>query len=177
MTIKTIKWFEIPAGIPAGFHNPDPQSLVLCLNYKDYNNLKAGVEPWRLTHEIAILTLIGSWESDDWRVAFQQGAQEMVKEAASNDEGGFQDGDFYGVFWVQHEIVHRPVVLIGLAYANVATPLIPVQGVVERSYPNDGRHHWVTPQFAVPLQVDVNLVGEGTQVIPRVSRYKRTLVI
>jgi len=177
VTIKPIRWFEVDADTPAAFYNPDINTCVFCLNYKDYNNLKAGVEPWFLTHSLVNIMLISEWGTDDWWVAINQGAQEMVNYAASDDEVGFKEGDFYGILWVLREVNRSPEVLVGLAYANAATPLIPVQGMIERPIP-EGSKAWVTPQFSIPMQVEVQLLGESPKVAPlRVPRYKRTPVI
>lgn len=177
MTIKPIRWFESAIGIPAAFHNPNPKSCVVCLNYKDYNSISLGVEPWWLTHRVVPIPLIGEWGSDDWWVALQQGALQAVNYAGYNESIGFKDGDFYGIFQVHHEVGRSPRVLVGLAYANAATPLTSSQGMIEQEYPNYEHHHWLTSQFAIPLQIEVQLRGEIPEVIPRVSRYRRTLVI
>jgi hypothetical protein len=59
VTIKSIRWFETPRGVPAAFHNSlspgEKGSFVVCLNYKDYDNLEAGVEAWFLTHELNVI--------------------------------------------------------------------------------------------------------------------------
>lgn len=169
MTTKTLRWFEAPKGVPAAFHNPSPPgdnpmggSVVVCLNYKDYDNRAAGVEPWFLTHEIAVVTLIHEWGTEVWWNALKKGAQEMVDYAASDEEHGFNDGDFYGIYWIcRDETSFRPEVYVGLAYANTQAPLKPVRGVEELpDHDASENHTWVTPQFAIPLQVEVLLPGE-----------------
>lgn len=178
MTVKPIRWFEVTAGAPPSFHNHHPKSCVVCLNYKDYDNLAAGVEPWFLTNSVANIILISEWGPDGHWGALERGAQQMVDYAESDDAVGFKDGDFYGIFWVMYQgTERRPEVRVGLAYADSTTPLISISLVVERSYPNDEHHRWITPQFAIPLQVEVQLMGEAPKVIHRVSRYKRTPVI
>jgi hypothetical protein len=178
VTIKPIRWFEVSAEVPPAFHNPSQDTGVVCLNYKDHDDRSAGLEPWWLLGSIAVVVLISesAWGPDGHWSALEQSAQQMLSYAESDDDVGFKEGDFYGIFWVQCEAEHRAKVHIGLAYANSNKPLRPITGVIERTYPNDD-HTWVTPQCALPLQVEVQLMSGVPKVTHRVSRYKRSPVI
>lgn len=180
MTIKPIRWFEVAAGVPPAFHNPTDRTGVVCLNYKDHDDRSAGLEPWWLLGRIAMVVLISEneWGPNGHWGCLEVGAQQMVNYAESDDDAGFQEGDFYGIFWVQREAEHRAIVHLGLAYASSASPLRHVTGMVERIF-LDEHHEWVTPQCAIPLQVEVQLLSESpkVEVVHRVSRYKRAPVI
>jgi hypothetical protein len=189
MTLKPIRWFEAPSEVPAAFHNPllndaDPtqDSHVICLNYKDYDDFSAGVEPWSLTNRVASLSLItllhlsnSFGAGGDWWGALKIGAQEMIGYAASDEEHGFKDGKFYGVFWLSREGQDpRPLVMVGFAYANSIKDLVPIRGLKELQQ-NDQCLTWVTPNFAIPWSIEVDLADRP--IAPRVSRYKRSPVI
>jgi hypothetical protein len=174
---KPIQWFEAPQGVPAALHTTEVP--VVCLNYKDYDDRKAGVEPWFLCNPaLAIVPLLNEWEDDMW-AQLKRGAQEMVDYAIPTpDTGpdfGFIDGNFYGIFWVQRGVESRDIVSIGLVYVNLTNVLTPCQGMKAVVALDDSKHVWVTPQCAIPLFVDVNLPSD--QPIRRVSRYKRKWVI
>jgi hypothetical protein len=181
VTVKPIRWFEVTSGVPPAFHNPSDRSKgVVCLNYKDHDDRSAGVEPWWLLGRIAMVTLIGEgdWGNSAWWEALGRGAQQMLDYADSDEDAGFKEGDFYGILWVQHEVEHQAKVRVGLAYASSDSPLRPVTGMTEYDTRYDDHHTWVTPQFAIPLQVEVQLPGAIVpEVLHRVSRYKRTPVI
>lgn len=185
MTVKTIRWFEVPKGILAAFRNPSPPGenptrgfYVVCLEYKDYDNRKTGVQPWFLTHEINIIPLISEWGTEPRCVRLLTGAQEMVDRAASDEVHGFKDGDFYGIYCVDREDEQVPV-SVGMVYANSKFPLIPVaRGVAEIPALEDSvTYAWVNHQFTIPLRVEVQMPSERPVVVPRISRYRRTLVI
>ena len=179
MTIKPIRWFEVTAEVPPAFHNPASRTGVVCLNYKDHDDRAAGLEPWWLLGRIAMVVLIreSEWGPSGHYDQLRVSAQQMLSYAESDDTAGFKEGDFYGIFWVQREAEHQSKVHLGLAYTSAASPLRPITGVVE--YHNIGEHHhtWVTPQCAIPLQVEVQLMNEASKGIHRVSRYKRSPVI
>lgn len=154
-------------------------SCVVCLNYKDYDNPEAGVEPWFLTNKVVVIPLLSSaWVSESWEDVLKRGAQEMIDKAAS-DEFGFKDGDFYGVFWLEVGVRYWSLGHVGFVYASSESPLIPVRGLEEKdlSSRDDSYPLWVTPQFAIPLQVEVQLPCESRVVIPQGSRYMRSPVI
>jgi hypothetical protein len=171
MISKAIRWFEVPTDAPAGFHTTS--TPIVCLNYKDYDNRNAGVEAWFLTHDIAIVTLISEW-ADPLFEQLTRGAQDMVDYAASDNEYGFRDGNFYGAYWIHREDRGYAVVYLGLAYASLTNELTPIQGMKELPA-SLASHLWLTPQFAVPLQVEVRLPDEPQ--VRRVSRYNRAWVI
>lgn len=176
MTTKVIRWFEVATDIPSAFHNTE--TPVVCLNYKDYDDREAGVEAWFLTHEgISVVTLISEWNHGSLITQLERGAQEMIDYAASDTKYGFKDGNFYGIFWVHREDRGYAVVYLGLAYASLTNELTPVQGMKELDDWGPRDTHWVTPQFVIPLKVEVRLPGEAPVVIHRVSRYKRPWVI
>lgn len=182
MVTRNIRWFEGDEGAPLGFHNFS-RNCVVCLNYKDYDKLEAGVEPWYLTHKIVCPILINEWGPQGCYAALEQSAQQMVEYAESGPSDlGFSDGEFYGVFCTLTPNPYRTSrssnVLVGLAYANASIPLVPIQGMQERSYYLDrGNVQWVNSQFAIPLQLEVQLPGESLRVANRVSRYRRDSVI
>lgn len=123
MTTKRIRWFECSLGIPAAFHNTAGRP-VLCLNYKDYDNLKAGFEPWFLLNpSYSSVTLIREWGGESEFVQLERGAQSMVDYAAADTEIGFKDGNFYGVFWRGEGYT-----FLGLAYASLDNALTPREG-------------------------------------------------
>ena len=158
MTSKAIRWFEVPTDAPAGFHTTS--TPIVCLNYKDYDNRNAGVEAWFLTHNTAIITLISEWADPLWD-QLKKGAQDMVDYAASDKEYGFRDGDFYVVFWIHREDRGYARVHLGLAYASLTNELTPIQGMREIPTGDLEHHYWVTPQFALPLELEVTLPDEA----------------
>jgi len=182
VTIKPIRWFEVTAGVPPAFHNPADRSLgVVCLNFKDHDDRSSGLEPWWLLGRIALVVLIGEneWGGSAWWDVLKAGAQQMVTHAETDTHVGFQEGDFYGIFWIQHEVEHEATAHVGLAYASSDNPLRPVTGMTEHNTIGERDHTWVTPQCALPLQfeVEVGVQSLRPEVFHRVSRYKRTPVI
>lgn len=180
MTVKPIRWFEVASAVAPAFHNSSQSTAVVCLNYKDHDDPAAGLEPWWLLGRIALVVLVSEndWGPNGHWGCLEVGAQQMLDYAEADADVGFQNGDFYGIFWIQQEVAQRAVVHLGLAYASSASPLRPVTGMVERTF-IDEHHTWVTPQCALPLQVEVQIMGEApkVEVVHRVSRYKRTPVI
>lgn len=163
MTTKHIHWYKTTNGTAAFYNSQrptDPPSrgeLVVCLNYKDYNNgvplLEAGVEPWFLTHEFNPINLVRFSNEPLW----DNLAQEMVDYAASDTEYGFMDGNFYGVFWIEQNIELQTIVHVGLAYASQTNDLIPFRDMVEVLAKDESRHMLLTQQFSIPLHIEVKM--------------------
>ena len=170
MTVKRIRWFKISRGIPAAlYHTENP---IICLEYKDFDNLDAGVGPCTLIRlGVSKITLIHNLRGQSMYEVLKKGAQDLIDYAASTK---FRDGNLYGIFWVVSE--PDVSVYVGLAYASLTNIVTPVRGMVE-FFRDDADYSWVTPQFAVPLQVDVVLPGEASDRFHRVSRYERKWVI
>ncbi len=170
MTKKRIRWFEASLGIPAAFHNTTGRPVV-CLNYKNYDNLREGFDPWFLCNPTySLVTLINEWGGESERAQLERGAQAMVIHAAENTDFGFKDGDFYGIFWIGDEYT-----FLGLAYSSLDNVLTPVKGLIERYQNETSTFRWVTHQCQIPLVVEVNLGTHGP--IRRISRYDRDFVI
>lgn len=177
MTIKPIRWFEITDGkVPPAFHTHTNTSVVVCLDYKDTNNQRAGFEAYSLCRDrISLIKLISEWSSEPLWDQLTIGAQDLINLAALDTEYGFLDGNLYGIFWVQQGVTPQGIVHLGLAYASSTNELTPCQGMKTVSARDDSHHVWVTPQCAIPLLVDVKLPSD--QPIRRLSRYERSWVI
>lgn len=175
VTPKLIRWFELTDGkVPPAFHTSTLTSVVVCLNYKDYDNRELGVKAFPLGRDrVALINLISEWSDEPLWDQLGSGAQEMVDCAASDAKYGFNDGTFYGIYLVQRGAATQWTVHLGLAYASLTNELTPVRGVQELPVKGELSQLWLTPQFAIPTQFEVQLPGE----VNRVSRYERKWVI
>lgn len=174
MALKPIQWFQVSDRFTnLSFHNPNPisGSYVICLNYKGFSPSVIG--PWLLTQKVATVRMLHEWGDEPLLDQLKRGAQQMIDYAASDEIHGFQEGELYGVFRIEHAIEPSETVHLGLAYSRPSIKPIPVRGMDEIPA-NYGPNIWITPQIELPLQIEVRYPGE---VIRRVSRYEREPVI